>query len=1252
MRAWMALLAVAFAAGSAWWFLWDEPTPEPVPDLADVETPGDVEAAPVLEGAARTDPVVEAGEGRFSIAGVVVDKQDNPVAGVPVELWRGSLAWPGQGYRAVLETNVVSVRSRATALRSGRSHTDVRVAQGMSGSDGRFAFRVDRAQYHTVYARPAAPKTGSYVSTHLAPTLSPSVDVKVRVYEGVPLRGRVVDGQDKPAQAEVKALYKNEWSGQVDTDKATGAFALEAVPDGKLRFFVTLPEGRQYQGFHASPPFDEVVLRLPDDGGSIHGTVTSPDGAAVPGALVLLRLQLPGDPKLRERVELAARSDAQGCFAFEGLPAGEVIGTQAHAEGFLALSQYAGRAGFAAIPLAKGETATVDITLRRGSVVHGRVTRKDEDTPVQDATVTLYYLGFHPPQEITCTTDADGRYRFEKIGDGRFMVLAVHPQHFIPEIEAARGQPLASGRRSPPPHLALDLKTDSTVERNIVLVPGVRMSGVVLGPDEKPAPGAHIFLKDYGLRSVSHGWGVNFHGQEEGVAVSGEDGRFALDGLPPRVDWVLFARKVGTAALYTEPIGLDDGPRHDVVVRLAAQCIVRGRVLDDNGEPLAGKHVYVTGFSALRGGSWKFTTQADGSFELHSLPANKLNISTSHQKQRIQKQVVLKDAGEIIEGLELRFGTLAEIRGVVRTSRGAPLAKLQVMTTRADGLFETREARTDAQGRFRITNVTPGKVYLSVAVQSGRSRKHVTGVIEAPARNVEITYDIPTLTKLKGEVLLPDGQPLPLGKVQTWSNDNKGTRPREFRNGRFDIEVEGKPPYRVTISEPRGADGTRLDVQRGYANVSDPARAVTIRLQAGVGIAGRIVGENGKGIVGVSVQSMGSSVRTDMDGEWKLTGLVPGRVPVVIQPPQGFIPPGRIVVDTGTMDIVTTLKKGLSIGGRAVVPEGVKLQGGQVTARWTRHGTFGSGQARGRIMENGAFTILGVPPGATVRLEARLWQRQDVEDKLAPVTVETVKAGRKDVVIEFAPGVSVSGTVHKADGTPLADGGVSLQQALSRNSGYGATDKEGRFEVGGLRPGTYMLHVFMGGKHLGAMREITVPATGLRIVLPDKGSIAGTLLGMPSGERWIVKPIDPETGMPLANVRANVSADGTWTLDAVDKGRKWIVLARSSGGKSDHYARSAPVQVGTTGLELRLETGVSITGRVVHDGLGLADCSVHAVGPGWSSFAATDGGGEFVLRGVAPGRYKLHVRHFTLNIEAKREDVEAGATGVEIKMGQ
>jgi hypothetical protein len=136
------------------------------------------------------------------------------------------------------------------------------------------------------------------------------------------------------------------------------------------------------------------------------------------------------------------------------------------------------------------------------------------------------------------------------------------------------------------------------------------------------------------------------------------------------------------------------------------------------------------------------------------------------------------------------------------------------------------------------------------------------------------------------EILNPDGSPavdaqFGLSYSTPWSNDFEGSRRETDRFGKATLEhVNPDVPgsYRITMESRRDVRPVNLPIE-----VSDSPSRVTIRLESGEVLTGRVVDENGDPIAGVEVYASrhGSGVhelieaegKTDAEGRFRFSNM-------------------------------------------------------------------------------------------------------------------------------------------------------------------------------------------------------------------------------------------------------------------------------------------------------------------------------------------------------------------------------------------
>jgi RNA polymerase sigma factor (sigma-70 family) len=290
------------------------------------------------------------------------------------------------------------------------------------------------------------------------------------------------------------------------TDR-TGTLEYRGLP---IRALWARAAGVQPSMVHELPPWAstelpktpvEVRLQLGTDGCTLTGVVLAPDGRAAAGA----RVAFACDDTLASlaagafRCELLATADEAGRFRCDEVPAGER---------FVAASLPGSAPALQRVVTTVNAPTAVVLTLRRGAVLTGRVT-KDVGAAAGGVMVSIgparSVVGLTTPfgQHRWTRTDADGHYRIDAI---------------LPGANAARVETM------PVIEHQLELADGENATWNPTLAAPRAITGVVLGPDDRPLAG-------WRLEAMPHAIGSNRYGLLSRGTTTGGDGRFRLGGL-------------------------------------------------------------------------------------------------------------------------------------------------------------------------------------------------------------------------------------------------------------------------------------------------------------------------------------------------------------------------------------------------------------------------------------------------------------------------------------------------------------------------------------------------------------------------------------------------------------------------------------------------------------------------------------------------------------------------------------------------
>jgi protocatechuate 3,4-dioxygenase beta subunit len=281
-----------------------------------------------------------------------------------------------------------------------------------------------------------------------------------------------------------------------------------------------------------------------------------------------------------------------------------------------------------------------------------------------------------------------------------------------------------------------------------------------------------------------------------------------------------------------------------------------------------------------------------------------------------------------------------------------------------------------------------------------------------------------------------------------------------------------------------------------------------------------------------------------------------------------------------------TLVPGAVIRGTVIARDSKQpVAGAWIDVRGVRSQSWGVGEAVSD--QDGSFMVRSLHSGAV-----SLTASGPGYASASPTTVEIGIGEQVDGITVYVDrAYTISGKiVDKRDpkkGMPgILVGGFSIasqQVALAHEP----TDKDGHFDIVGVRPASYTLGAFGEGSVPDIGKSVEVvdkDITGIVIEL-DRGA---TLTGRvdPPGPADISLTIDGEIGIgnmfqvaKAAVVRAQTDPMGNFTLKNVPSG-KLIVVAKTEDGS----AGKLPVEIGDTdqsGLVVTLETRGSISGTVM-----------------------------------------------------------------------
>jgi len=534
----------------------------------------------------------------------------------------------------------------------------------------------------------------------------PVPQAEVLKYSG--LRGRLVNAQHQVVGSGEVEVYAGQTLGLLGDPGAglqslgvktsvseSGEFELSGVP--VRDDIVLVADGKQFAPTEAGPFLTEpeevldVGKIVVNPGLSVVGYVIDGNARPIAGARVgydgsaRLWSESAGTGVEPSRVAL---TDEDGRFEFLHLP-------ESSYDLLVSAAGYANQI-VRSDPDHVTSTSLIEhrIWLQPATQLVGHVYAREDGTPVPGLTVTAKPTGTTMGHE-TARTDEEGRFEFASLVVGDYNIIAEGPGRMKDQIHVRK----ADFGKS---------------ELEIWLQPSGSLRGVVVGPDEEPVSKYQVQLR------FSPGKGVMVSAPVASDRVS--KGEFLFEDMRPGY-YTFDIWAPGYAPLQSKPQLLEPGQNRALTIELEPAALLRGRVVNDRGEPVRGAKVglhtnNINTISWMRADDSKAvwhkstTTDVEGRYELSDIMARKYQIEVDHPDYsilRLNDIAAVKNRAKELPDLVLE--TPGRIKGIVTSANGSPVSGARVECGGRDLRDEPvigLSTRTNAKGEYSFRRLPPG----------------------------------------------------------------------------------------------------------------------------------------------------------------------------------------------------------------------------------------------------------------------------------------------------------------------------------------------------------------------------------------------------------------------------------------------------------------------------------------------------------------------------------------------------------------
>lgn len=919
--------------------------------------------------------------------------------------------------------------------------------RGVSDATGQYSWTTPSDARRVIVARAIGHQTG-YAWSEEGSRMSRTLSIVLR--RGGGLRGIVYDGEKKHPVADAFvstvprahpgfegdqfAVFARFLIGAATRTGADGRFEFNALCGETSELSCTSPANSQIHVDWIVPSGQEITLAFVGNV-PVNGNVSDELGAPIEGANICVATA----GVLPITATEAVHSDRNGDFLCEMVPVG-LVEVKVDKMGFGVFKQPF---------MVKDGSESFNITLRPEVEFAGTVVDM-KNKPIQGASVRVV----DAKQFVMCgqmDSLEDGSWFMYWVPAGGPIDVFVTKDGFVPT--RLRGIDAPQGKL------------------RIQLTPACGLEGRVVDPEGQP-------LTQFAFRSATR-CGSQVQEYQDRIedpwhSVTSPDGHFGFRGGLPGLTEVS-VRCAGYRPKTISDISIGPGESvGPVEFRLEHSPSVQGRVVDSRQSPIVGASVEIAertfdGRATLTRDLFGTTTGPGGEFLLDTVPSGTITLVVRRGENRtvfsdlhaeeFPRTFVIEEEGSIV--------------GSVAGSWVRPETCVRIRVSQ-NRTWIGREVRPDADGRFQVSNLSPGDYQIELIDDWSEQERMRDGRVTSfatihPGETTTVFLDATGTGVIDGRVVTKGsrlgGQQL---AIRAFSADKIGIPVAECsvdEAGVFRFDHLHAGSYRIRVGAYER--GTALAVDR-EVTVADNAIVGPIEFViGGGGLSGRVLRDDGSPADArvYLLDSPGgqevAAVRTDADGTYRILSAPDGEYVVLASSAafaDGYTGPVRFPGAPDAPMLEQRLVKesrllarvrddlGGAIGGAAVA---IDVATRPMPLRNQSLESNGLGQAEFTRLPAGSLTVsashAGYVPADPIVVGLAPDQRRTVDLMLA-------RCGSLDVVVKDARGQALAGvevTVMLIDSDPRSDATTRHAKSNVRGATRFSSLRPGRWQVSG-----------------------------------------------------------------------------------------------------------------------------------------------------------------------------------------------------------